>query len=79
MEINEVLTECGSTLAGALIQQQLVDELVLYMAPDLMGKQAQGLFDLGEISIMSDKIQLSISDVRMIGRDIKIVAKPCQP
>jgi len=79
MEINEVHTECGSTLAGALIQQQLVDELVLYMAPDLMGKQAQGLFDLGEISIMSDKIQLSIADVRMIGRDIKIVAKPCQP
>ncbi|MCP4075545.1 MAG: bifunctional diaminohydroxyphosphoribosylaminopyrimidine deaminase/5-amino-6-(5-phosphoribosylamino)uracil reductase RibD [Gammaproteobacteria bacterium] len=79
MEINEVHTECGSTLAGALIQQQLVDELVLYMAPDLMGNQARGLFDLGEISIMSDKIQLSITDVRMIGRDIKIVAKPCQP
>jgi len=79
MEINEVHTECGSTLAGALIQQQLVDELVLYIAPDLMGSQAQGLFDLGEISIMSDKVQLSITDVRMIGRDIKIVAKPCQP
>ncbi len=77
-EINEVHTECGSTLAGALIQQQLVDELVLYMAPNLMGNQAQGLFELGEINIMSDKIQLSISDVRMIGQDIKIIAQPCQ-
>ncbi len=76
LEINEVHTECGSTLAGALIQQNLVDELVLYMAPDLLGDQAQGLFDLGEISIMSDKFQLSIIDVRMIGRDIKLTAKP---
>ena len=76
LEINEVHTECGSSLTGALIQQQLVDEIVLYMAPDLLGTQAQGLFDLGEISVMSDKIQLSISDVRMIGRDIKLIAKP---
>ncbi len=76
LEINEVHTECGATLSGALIQQGLVDELIVYMAPDLMGDQAQGLFDLGEISIMSDKVQLSISDVRMIGRDIKIWAKP---
>ncbi len=76
LEINEIHTECGSRLAGALIKQNLVDELVLYIAPDLLGDQAQGLFDLGEISIMSDKIQLSIIDVRMIGRDIKITAKP---
>jgi len=76
LEINEVHTECGATLSGALIQQGLVDELIVYMAPDLLGDQAQGLFDLGEISIMSDKVQLSISDVRMIGRDIKICAKP---
>jgi diaminohydroxyphosphoribosylaminopyrimidine deaminase/5-amino-6-(5-phosphoribosylamino)uracil reductase len=76
LEINEVHTECGATLSGALLQQGLVDELIIYMAPDLMGDQAQGLFDLGEISIMSDRIQLSISDVRMIGRDLKIWAKP---
>jgi diaminohydroxyphosphoribosylaminopyrimidine deaminase/5-amino-6-(5-phosphoribosylamino)uracil reductase len=82
LEINDVHTECGATLAGALLQQQLVDELVLYMAPDLLGNQARGLFDLGEISIMSDKLQLSIDDVRMIGRDIKFTAKPkilCPP
>jgi len=78
LEVNEVHTECGSTLAGALLQQGLVDEIVVYISPDLLGDKAQGLFDLGEISIMSDKIQLSVSDVRMIGRDIKITAKPCQ-
>ena len=76
LEINEVHTECGASLAGALIQQQLADELVIYMAPSLLGDKAQGLFDLGEISIMSDKVQLSITDVRMIGADIKLTAKP---
>lgn len=76
LEINEIHTECGSVLAGALIQQKLVDEIVLYVAPDLLGNQAQGLFELGDINIMSDKIQLSITDVRMIGRDIKLIAKP---
>lgn len=76
LEINEVHTECGATLAGALLQDRLVDELVIYMAPSLLGDHAKGLFDLGEISIISDKIQLSISDVRCVGDDIKIVAKP---
>ena len=82
LEINEVHCECGATLAGALLHEQLVDEIVLYVAPDLLGNQARGLFELGEISIMSDKLSLSIEDLRMIGRDIKITAKPeisCPP
>lgn len=74
--INEVHTECGARLAGALIGQKLVDELVIYMAPCLLGNAAAGLFELGEISIMSDKIQLSIEDVRVVGQDIKIIASP---
>ncbi len=81
-EINEVHCECGATLAGALLHQQLVDEVILYVAPDLLGNQARGLFELGEISIMSDKLSLKIEDLRMIGRDIKITAKPeitCPP
>ena len=76
LEINEVHTECGAQLAGALIQQKLVDEIVLYMAPSLLGSNARGLFDLGEISIMSDQIKLSLIDVRSIGNDIRIIAKP---
>lgn len=82
LEINEVHCECGATLAGSLLHQQLVDEVVLYVAPDLLGNQARGVFELGEISIMSDKLALAINDVRMIGRDIKITAKPeitCPP
>jgi len=76
LEINEVHCECGARLAGSLLHQHLVDEVLLYIAPDLLGDQARGLFDLGEISIMSDKLSLKIDDLRMIGRDIKITAKP---
>lgn len=75
-EINEIHTECGASLAGALLKQGLVDELIIYMAPSLLGNQSTGLFDLGEISIMSDKLKLSIQDVRQIGDDIKITAIP---
>jgi len=76
LEINDIHTECGSVLAGALLKNNLVDELVVYMAPSLLGDQAKGLFDLGEISIMSDKFQLDIRDVRCVGNDIKITARP---
>ncbi len=74
LEINELHTECGAGLAGALLKMELVDELVIYLAPSLLGNQAKGLFDLDEISIMSDRIQLSIRDVRAIGNDIRIRA-----
>ncbi len=75
-EINEIHTECGAALAGALFKQGLVDELILYMAPSLLGNMSRGLFDLDEISIMSDKLKLHIQDVRQIGDDIKITAIP---
>jgi len=75
MEINEIHTECGPRLAGALLQQRLVDEMVIYMAPSLLGDQAAGLVDLGEISIMSDKVSLKFSDVRVVGQDIRLTAQ----
>jgi len=71
-EINEVHTECGQTLSGALIRQQLVDEIVIYMAPQLLGSQAQGVFELGEITRMSDSVKCSIEQIRKIGEDIRL-------
>ncbi len=75
MEINEVHTECGSKLSGALLEQELVDQLIIYMAPCLLGNTAKGLFELDEYSIMSDRKNLSIEDIRCIGSDIKLTAK----
>jgi diaminohydroxyphosphoribosylaminopyrimidine deaminase/5-amino-6-(5-phosphoribosylamino)uracil reductase len=75
-EINEIHTECGQRLAGALMQQQLVDEIVLYLAPCFLGNQAQGLFDLGEITQMKDRVNCHINDVRTIGKDIRLTLTP---
>lgn len=75
MEINEVLLESGATLSGAMLQQGLVDELVIYMAPVLMGDNARGLFNLPGLEKMADKIQLEISDIRAVGKDWRIMAK----
>ena len=75
-EINEVHVEAGAILSGAFLQQQLVDEIVVYMAPHIMGDEARGLFSLPGLSKMKDRISLDIQDVRMLGKDIRITAKP---
>lgn len=76
MEINEVHVEAGAILSGAFLQQQLVDEIVVYMAPHIMGDEARGLFSLPGLSKMKDRISLDIQDVRMLGKDLRITAKP---
>ncbi len=73
MEINELHVEAGATLTGALITQRLVDEVVIYTAPILMGSDARPLFTL-PFSRMSEKISLKIADLRQIGNDLRITA-----
>jgi len=71
LEINELHVEAGATLAGALMQHRLVDEVVLYTAPILMGSDARPLFDL-PLQQMSEKISLKIKDIRMVGDDLRM-------
>lgn len=73
-ECNEVMFECGATLAGALVSAGLLDELVLYIAPKLMGADAQSLLRLPEIDNMRDLIELDITDVRTVDNDIRVTA-----
>jgi len=75
-EINELLVEAGPTLAGAFLEAGLVDEIVLYLAPHLMGDDARGLFRLPGLERMRDRIELGIQDLRMIGSDLRITAVP---
>ncbi|MCP4491353.1 MAG: bifunctional diaminohydroxyphosphoribosylaminopyrimidine deaminase/5-amino-6-(5-phosphoribosylamino)uracil reductase RibD [Gammaproteobacteria bacterium] len=75
-EINEVHTECGQSLAGALLQEKLVDELVIYMAPMLLGSKARGAFDLGELTEMQSRIGCKINQVKAIGDDLRIILSP---
>jgi diaminohydroxyphosphoribosylaminopyrimidine deaminase/5-amino-6-(5-phosphoribosylamino)uracil reductase len=71
---NEVLAEAGSALNGALLQAGLVDELVLYLAPHLLGDAARGLAALGELAALDQRVELQWQDVRRIGQDLRIVA-----
>lgn len=74
-EINEVLLEAGPTLSGAMIGAGLVDELVIYMAPHLMGDTANALFHLPGLESMSQRLALNICDVRNVGADLRITAR----
>ncbi len=75
-EINLLHVEAGSVLCGALLKNELVDEIIIYMAPHIMGDSAKGLFHLPELAQMKDRVSLKINDVRVIGNDIRITAKP---
>ena len=74
LQVNEVHLEAGATLCGALLQAGLLDELVIYMAPHLLGDAARGLFTLPGLEQMAQRIKLSINDIRAVGDDWRISA-----
>lgn len=74
-QCNEILVEAGATLAGEFVQQGLVDEFIIYMAPKLLGSKARPLFEL-PLDTMSAQLGLTIKDIRAVGSDWRIIAKP---
>ncbi len=74
-EVNELMIEAGATLNGALLKAGLVDEIVLYLAPLLMGDAARGLFALPELQQMDQAKNLVVQDVRLVGQDIRVMAR----
>ncbi|OED44527.1 riboflavin biosynthesis protein RibD [Endozoicomonas sp. (ex Bugula neritina AB1)] len=74
-ECNHVLLETGATLAGSMMSADLIDELVVFVAPVLMGSDARPLMNLPLLT-MSEKKSLDIIDIRAVGSDWKITAKP---
>ena len=73
-DVNEVLVECGPTLAGALLAQRLADELVIYFAPVLLGDEARPLARLPGLARLADGIRMQTRDVRTVGADVRITA-----
>jgi diaminohydroxyphosphoribosylaminopyrimidine deaminase / 5-amino-6-(5-phosphoribosylamino)uracil reductase len=73
-EVNELLVECGPTLAGAFVARQLVDELVLYVAPKLLGSDAPPL--LRFVPGNDGLPPLEFRDVQQIGDDMRLILKP---
>ena len=74
-EINELLVEAGNRLSGAFIREGLVDELIIYLAPHLIGNRAMGMLQLPELTDLSEKYNLKIKDLRMVGEDIRIMSR----
>ncbi len=72
---NEVHVEAGYKLNGSLLNEGLVDELLIYLAPSVLGDAAQGMFHLPELKALSGQRQLNIVDVRQVGADIRILAR----
>lgn len=73
--MNELLVEAGCGLNGALVKAGLVDEMIIFLAPHLLGDNAQGMIKWPELINLEQKKALEIMDLRMIGRDIRVIAK----
>ncbi len=74
-DISEIIVECGPRLAGGLLQAGLVDELVIYTAPKLLGDAARPLAELPGLRQLADHIALRFDSVEIIGDDLKIIAR----
>jgi diaminohydroxyphosphoribosylaminopyrimidine deaminase/5-amino-6-(5-phosphoribosylamino)uracil reductase len=74
--VNEIQLEAGATLAGAFLAAGLVDEVLLYVAPVLLGANARPLFDGLQIEEMTQKLRLHIVESRRIGDDVRLLLRP---
>lgn len=75
IEINNVLVEAGPRMNGALLQFNLIDELIIYMAPCILGPDAIDMFDSPVIKKLSDRYSFAIKDLTSIGPDMKITLR----
>lgn len=74
-KIYDVLVEAGPTLAAAFLEAGLVDELIVYLAPTLLGSQARPMFNLA-LSRMQEQYRLKIAELSQVGQDIRVILKP---
>jgi diaminohydroxyphosphoribosylaminopyrimidine deaminase / 5-amino-6-(5-phosphoribosylamino)uracil reductase len=76
LQINDVLVEAGRSLAGAIVASSLADELVIYLAPHMMGSETRGMLLTPEWTDLDQRQTLRFVDVRMVGQDLRITARP---
>ncbi|MEM7195691.1 MAG: bifunctional diaminohydroxyphosphoribosylaminopyrimidine deaminase/5-amino-6-(5-phosphoribosylamino)uracil reductase RibD [Pseudomonadota bacterium] len=74
-QMNEIMLEAGASLSGAMLNAGLVDEIVVYQAPDLLGSATREMFALNDLATLSDKLVWEYHQVRMVGRDCKIILR----
>jgi diaminohydroxyphosphoribosylaminopyrimidine deaminase/5-amino-6-(5-phosphoribosylamino)uracil reductase len=76
LEANEVLVEAGATLAGELLREQLADELLLYIAPKLLGPAARALVELPPLRELADAPAFTLIDMQQLGEDVRLRLRP---
>jgi diaminohydroxyphosphoribosylaminopyrimidine deaminase/5-amino-6-(5-phosphoribosylamino)uracil reductase len=74
-ELNEIHVEGGHKLNGSLLQAGVVDELLVYLAPSVIGDSGRGMFDLPELTELSQAKALEICEVEHVGEDLRILAR----
>lgn len=74
--INEVQVEAGATLAGSFLGAGLVDELLLYVAPVMLGDRARPMFEGLHIDAMTERLDMRIIELRSIGTDMRVLLQP---
>ena len=75
-EVNDVLVEAGPRLAGYLLEKDLIDELVIYQSPHIMGSNTRGMFATPTWEALADRRTLDIIEMRRVGQDTRITARP---
>ena len=75
-ECNEVLVEAGATLSGSFIEAGLVDELIVFIAPKLLGSDGRPLLGMSGLNELSDAIEFKVESVEQFGADIKVTLRP---
>lgn len=78
-EINEIHVEGGANVSASLLAENLIDELVVYVAPNLLGSDARALFKFTGLTDMADRPAFEFTDVRQIGPDVRLMLKPAPP
>ena len=74
-ELNEVHVEAGYKLNGSLLAAGMVDELLIYLAPSILGDSASGMFSLPELTDLAQKRLVQFTDVQTMGSDLRILAR----
>ena len=73
--MNEVQIEAGHKLNGSLLREKLVDELLVYLAPSILGDAARGMFHLPDLADLSGRHELELREVRQLGADLRVLAR----
>jgi len=77
--VNELHVEAGTRLNGSLVREGCVDELLVYLAPSVIGDSGRGMFALPELTELEPRTRLSFREVVKIGEDLRIIARIAMP